>query len=463
MSNPESPQIASPAPRAPRRMGRLLKGGVLASVVLGGLVLAALWVRERRALSITDDAFLEAHLVNVAPELVSGRIVRILVEENDTVGRGQLIAEIDPVPYIDRVRLSQAKLDAAIAEQKRQEADLERLRVEIPIQIEIAGRTSAAAGADLAKAGESVKLTRDEVEKGIDEARAGVSAAQADMVLAQQEYERWNSLFRQDATTLRRSQEVTRSRDASRAQLNLAEARLAKAQASRAQIDVAERGQDAARRSAEKADKGIELSRTGKDQIRVLELLSVVKGLAVEEARRGLEAAQHDLEHTEIHAPFPGVIVKRYRHMGDFASAGVSVVSMYNPEVLYVEANLEETRLPGVAPGNEVEIELDAFNRPFRGRVLWINKSTGAQFALMPRNVVSGEFTKVVQRVPVRIAIERDGRWGQLRAGLSARVAIEHGPGDPEWAAKESRRLVELEGRSDRAPLDAAPADRGRR
>ena len=84
---------------------------------------------------------------------------------------------------------------------------------------------------------------------------------------------------------------------------------------------------------------------------------------------------------------------------------------MYNPELLYVEANLEETRLPGVAPGNPVRIEIDAFAEPFRGRVVWINKSTGAQFALMPRNVVSGEFTRVVQRVPVRIRIERDDRW----------------------------------------------------
>src|SRR4029077_1769975 len=101
------------------------------------------------------------------------------------------------------------------------------------------------------------------------------------------------------------------------------------------------------------------------------------------QARRGLEAAQHDLEYTRIRAPIPGVVVKRYRNLGDFASAGVAVLSMYNPELLYVEANLEETRLPGVAPGNPVRIEVDAFPQPFRGRVVWINKSTGAQFALM--------------------------------------------------------------------------------
>jgi membrane fusion protein (multidrug efflux system) len=151
------------------------------------------------------------------------------------------------------------------------------------------------------------------------------------------------------------------------------------------------------------------------------------------------------------------VVVKRYRNLGDFASAGASLLSLYNPDQLYVEANLEETRLPGVAPGNAVRIEIDAFPQPFLGRVVWINKSTGAQFALMPRNVVSGEFTRVVQRVPVRIWIHRDDRWPMLRAGLSARVAITHGTGDPAWAAQAAGELSAFETRYN-LPAPEAPA-----
>jgi membrane fusion protein (multidrug efflux system) len=144
------------------------------------------------------------------------------------------------------------------------------------------------------------------------------------------------------------------------------------------------------------------------------------------------------------------VVVKRYRHLGDFASPGVAILSMYNPDLTYVTANLEETRLAGVAPGNPVELQLDAFAESFRGRVVWIDKSTGAQFALMPRNVVSGEFTKVVQRVPVRIAIEKDDRWPLLRAGLSVRAGIRHGPGDPQWAEQAAREMRDLETRYNR-------------
>ena len=151
-------------------------------------------------------------------------------------------------------------------------------------------------------------------------------------------------------------------------------------------------------------------------------------------------------------------MVKRYRHLGDFASAGSPILSMYNPDLLFVEANLEEDRLPGVEPGNPVRIELDAFAEPFQGRVVWVNKSTGAQFALMPRNVVSGEFTHVVQRVAVRIQIERDDRWQQLRAGLSGTVGIAHGPGDAAWAADAFRAMKELEMRHNTTENIAEPA-----
>src|SRR5262249_24278405 len=167
----------------------------------------------------------------------------------------------------------------------------------------------------------------------------------------------------------------------------------------------------------------------------------------VKDAQIALESAEHVFQFTRVRAPFPGVVVKRYRSLGDFVSAGTPILSMYNPDLLYVTANLEETRLSGVAPGNPVELRLDAFDQPFQGRVVWVNKSTGAQFALMPRNVVAGEFTKVVQRVPVRIAIEKDERWPLLRSGLSVQAIIAHGSGDPQWAARAAQEMRDQETR----------------
>jgi membrane fusion protein (multidrug efflux system) len=408
------------------------------------------WAYQRRSHSSTDDAFVEAHIVNVAPEMVSGRIVRFLVEENDRVVQGQVLAEIDPVHYQDQVNLARSKLDTARAELRRQQASLARLRKEVPLQIEVAKRSLAAARADQARAEESLELTRDEVDQSIEQARAARKSAQASDLLARQEYDRYRQLYREEAVPLRKYQQVTQSRDSAREDLKKAEAGLSRALAERRRIDVARRTAEATQATTQKAVKGVDLAELGHDQIREAELLTEVKKESVEDARRNLQSAETQLRFTRILAPFPGVVVKRYRNLGDFASPGVAVLSMYNPDLLYVTANLEETRLPGVAPGNPVELRIDAFDRPFRGRVVWINKSTGAQFALMPRNVVSGEFTRVVQRVPVRIWIEKDDRWPQLRAGLSVTVSIAHGDGDAEWAEQTAREMAEVEGRYNR-------------
>jgi membrane fusion protein (multidrug efflux system) len=429
--------------------------GLLALAVLG--YFATSWWGYRSSHSITDDAFVEAHIVNIAPQSVAGHLVRLLVDEDERVEAGQLLAEIDPEPYQDQVNIARSKVDTAQAELRRQEAALARLHVEVPIQIEIARRTLSTAQADQGKAGESLKLTNDEVDKAIEEAQANLEAAKADLVLAEQEYSRYTNLQKEEAVPLRRAQEVTRSRDAAEAHRKLAAAKLAQAIANRTQIDVAKRSLEAAEKSTQKAAKNVDLSETGNDQIREVELLTVVKKESVEDARQALKAAETSLRFTQIRAPFPGVVVKCYRHLGDFASPGVAILSMYNPELTYVTANLEETRLRGVSPGNPVELRIDAFAEPFQGRVVWIDKSTGAQFSLMPRNVVSGEFTKVVQRVPVRIAIEKDDRWPLLRAGLSVEVIIAHGPGDPQWAEQTARQMREVEKRYNR-PRQPQPA-----
>jgi membrane fusion protein (multidrug efflux system) len=445
-----TPDTAPSPPTPPSHKGllsRLLKGAVWLALAGLACLFAFFWWSHRATHSITEDAFVEAHIVNVAAQSVSGRLVSFYVGENDHVEQGQVLAEIDPVPYQDQVNIAKSKLETAQAELRRQESALARLRLEVPIQIDIARRSLAAAQADQARAREALKLTDDEVEKGIEEAQAGLESAKADLVLAEQEYTRYTGLYKVEAVPLKRSEEVTRSRDSARAHKKLAAAKLAKAQADRTRIEVAKRTLEAAEKTTQKASKGVDLSETGNEQIREVELLTAVKKENVEDARRALESAQDNLNYTKILAPFPGVVVKRYRHLGDFASAGVSILSMYNPDLLYVTANLEETRLAGVAPGNEAILRMDAFAQPFRGRVVWINKSTGAQFALMPRNVVAGEFTKVVQRVPVRIWIEKDERWPLLQAGLSVHVDISHGRGDADWADKTAQEMADLERR----------------
>ena len=453
-NSPPTTPVAPAVPPPSRRLPRLARGAALCAV--GGVAIVAAyfglqWWTYRLSHSITEDAFVEAHIVNVAPEMVSGHIVRFDVEENDQVKQGQVLAEIEPVHYRDQVEQARGKLDLAEAELKRQEAGLAKLEHEVPLQIDLAAETLAVARTEEARAKETLKLTTDEVNRTIEESQTAVEVAKANAVLAKQLYDRWTALATTGAATSEKAEEVTRAYDAAKAERQLADAKLAKSEAARTRIAVASRDLEAAQSLVAKAKKALDLAKTGYDQIHETKLLVGVKKEMVNDARIALDSATHQLQFTQVRAPFPRVVVKRYRQLGDFVSAGVPILSMYHPDLIYVTANLEETRLRGVAPGNSVELQVDAFDEPFRGRVIWIDKSTGAQFALMPRNVVSGEFTRVVQRIPVRIAIEKDERWPLLRAGLSVTVAIAHGEGDPQWAEQAAREMRDAEMRYNQA------------
>jgi membrane fusion protein (multidrug efflux system) len=419
--------------------------------VTAGLVLlvvapfAAYWIVYRYTHSITDDAFVQTHVVNIAPQEVSGHLVRYLVQEHDQVAAGQLLAEIDPVPYREQVALLQARLDVAEAQLAAAQSALEVLQAQVPREIEVAQKALDAAKAEQARDEKTVRFTTEDVEKGIHEARSDLEAARARLVLAEKDHHRYATLFAKEAATQRDSQVATRTYQTTQAEVKAAEARLGRALAAQNKVEAVRQAAVAAGHQTQKSEQAAALAQTRRLEIEQAQRQVEVKRQQVGEARRALDVAKTSLRYTRIVAPFPGVVVHLYRHLGDHVPAGTPVLSLYNPELTYVEANLEEWKLEGVAPGNEVQLEIDAFSQPFRGRVVWINQATGANFALVPRNISSGEFTRVVQRVPVRILVEKDERWPQLRAGLSVTVAIAHGPGDPEWAKQAADEMRALE------------------
>jgi membrane fusion protein, multidrug efflux system len=419
--------------------------------VMAGLILlvvapfAGYWVVYRFTHSITDDAFVETHVVNIAPQEVSGHLVRYQVQEQDVVAAGQLLAEIDPVPYREQVALLQAKLGVAEAQLAAARTSLERSEAQVPREIEVAQRALAAAKAEHSREEKTLQFTTDDTEKGIHEARSDLEAARARLVLADEDYKRYSALFASEAATQRQSQEATRTFQTSQADVKASEARLGRALAGVKKVEAVRQGAAAAAQQAQKAEQSVEVALTRRLEITEAERQVEVNRQQVSQEQRALDVAKTSLRYTRIVAPFPGVVVHLYRHLGDHVPAGTPVLSMYNPELTYVTANLEESKLEGVAPGNRVRLDVVAFSEPFRGRVVWINKATGANFALVPRNLSSGEFTYVVQRVPVRIAVEKDERWPQLRAGLSVTVAIEHGSGDLEWAKQAADEMRALE------------------
>jgi membrane fusion protein, multidrug efflux system len=446
--NPQSSREPTPIQRFRRlvwgnRWGRLLVVSVL--IVLVVAPFAVDWTVYRFTHSITDDAFVQTHLVNIGPQEVSGHLTRYLVQEHDVVAAGQLLVEIDPVPYREQVELLQAKLGVAEAQLDAAQASLEVLQAQVPREIEVAQKALAAARAEQARDEKTLQYTTEDVEKAIHEAQSDVAAAQARLVLAEKDHVRYTALFAKEAATQRQSQEATRTFNVTQEEVKAAEARLGRALAARKKVDAVQQAALAADHQAQKAEQALALARTRQLQIKEAERQVEVKRQQVRETQRALEVAKTTLGYTRIVAPFSGVVVKLYRHLGDHVPVGTPILAMYNPELTYVTANLEETKLEGVTPGNEVRLDIDAFSKPFHGRVVWINRATGANFALVPRNISSGEFTKVVQRVPVRILIDKDERWPQLAVGLSATVAIDHGPGDLNWAKQAANEMRALE------------------
>lgn len=418
---------------------------VVLALAAAGAAWAVPWLAYRFTHSISKDAFVESHLVNVAPQ-VAGTVVAMFVQEQDRVARGQLLAQVDPTPYQREVNLAAARLAVAEAVLHRAEADLALVTAEVPKRVTIAEMKEAIAREDEARAVAALDMVRRDVDQAVAAARSAVAGARASLVLADEDYHRYAALYRDGSATERRFQEATRTHRTAQAEVQVAEARLGQAEANRKQVAIAEQQLRAARHGIAEARAAVELARLGTLQIEAARQLVAERSRGVAEARRALEVAQTNLDYTRITAPQDGVIAKKWRHLGDYAHTGDPVFTVYDPDLLYVTVHLEETLLEGVAPGNEAVLHIEAYRQPFRGRVLWVGSATGANFSLIPRDLSSGEFTYVVQRVPTRIAIARDERWSLLKPGLSVTAAIAHGPGDPAWAREALRREAEIGG-----------------
>src|SRR5246127_4421182 len=212
--NPQPPQ--APRPAQPFRQ-RVWGNRWLRLLVVSALILLAVapfavdWAVHRFTHSITDDAFVETPVVNIAPQEVSGHLVRYLVQEHDAVAAGQLLAEIDPVPYREQVALLQAKLGVAVAQLAASKTSLERLQAQVPREVEVSQRALAAAKAEQARDEKTLQFTAEDTEKGIHEARSELDAARARLNLAEKDHTRYATLFAKEAATERQSQEATRT------------------------------------------------------------------------------------------------------------------------------------------------------------------------------------------------------------------------------------------------------------
>jgi membrane fusion protein, multidrug efflux system len=393
-----------PSPRSKKsgaRRAYLLLGGMAAVALLIYFVHGALTKDE----VATDDAQIDADVVPLTAR-VGGVILHMKVQDNQRVEAGAVLAELDDADFRARVMAAQADLDAAIAQAEAADA-----------QIDIVKSTSAgglsSARAQLQGTGASVRSAAAQV----DSAAASQARARSDLAKAEADLARARKLHDAGAVSGQALEAAQSTRDSAAAAVDAATANLAAARDQRSLSEA---------RVAEAAGR-VQQSTPVDRQIAAATAAGKLAHARVDGAKAALELATLQLSYTRITAPATGFVSKLAVHEGQMIQPGTTL-AMVVPAQTYVVANFKETQIEGIRPGDLVDIEIDAYEGTLHGKVDSVSAGTGARFSLMPPDNATGNFVKVVQRVPVKIVWtdEKKGADGRsaLHAGLSAEVVV---------------------------------------
>ncbi len=379
-------------------------------ILLAGLILvasfaaAAYWWFFLRDRVTTDNAYVVADSARISAR-VPGTVLRLHVENDQPVERGQVLLELDPEDY--RVAVEQAKATVA-----RVEAEV--LASQTSLQM-VDRQTAAQLQAAQTVPPETMDKRR-EVNHRLEELLKRRQAVTAELREAQRDFERFESLYRTKAVPERQREQAATALEKAKAQLEALDAEVSAVRASLNAIDkVINRSQ--AQLQAVESDRAM---------VEVQRHKLAALNAQLEEARVGLNAAQLNLSYCTITAPIRGYIVQRSVQVGDRVQPGQPLMGVVPLHEVYAEANFKETQLEKVRLGQPVTIKADIYpDHPFAGKVVGIRAGTGAAFSLLPPENATGNWIKVVQRVPVRIKFESPPPPEYpLRVGLSLKVII---------------------------------------
>jgi membrane fusion protein (multidrug efflux system) len=390
------------------------------------------WLAARHQVS-TEDAYVEGAVVTVSAR-VPGPVARVLVRDNEDVRAGEFLVEIDPRD--SEIRVEQARAAVAMAA-----AEARGARSEVPLARESTESRLQQARATLAAARVAVEVGRaeaDEARARAQSRRAAIAAAQAEVALAESTAERTrldlDRASRLATVGLIAQQEHDAARTSHRAAvatLDAARRRLAQAERDTEAADTEIRRRalsvEQAERRVDEAEALVADAQSQQTQVPVKEAAAGRASASVEQAQAELAAAELQLTKTRILAPVAGTVSKKTVEPGQMVQVGQPLLAIVPLHGVWVVANLKETQVGRVRAGQPVTVRVDTFpDRVFRGRVDSVSAGTGARFSLLPPENASGNWVKVVQRVPVKILLEDyHANPHLLRAGMSAVVTID--------------------------------------
>ncbi|HEV2500737.1 MAG TPA: HlyD family secretion protein [Terriglobia bacterium] len=410
---------ASPSP-APNGRRSLKKLSVFALVlgIVSVVVVAAIFVSVWHKVS-TDDAQVDAHITTVSTR-VPGYVNEVAVNDNQYVKTGDLLLRIDPRDYQAALDQAQAAYDAALATARSAKVHVRLTRNVTSTSVEGSLAAKSASEATLLKSKESVE---EAATAALAAGRANVAAKHAANARAQADLVRYRPLVKTDDVSALEFDAVQAAARVAQSELDLAQQQLAEA-AEAVAIARAQEATAAAQLTGSEAQ--VRLSQAQLEQVPLEQAQYQSSLAAVERAKAGLEEAKLRLSYTEVVAPISGEVTQRTVQPGDYVAPGQLLLTIVPLDRVYVTANFKETQLAGIRPGDRAVIRADTYGgRKFQGVVDSIAGSTGSEQALLPPQNATGNFVKVVQRVPVKILVRQNPKSGAiLRPGMNVEVTI---------------------------------------
>jgi membrane fusion protein, multidrug efflux system len=389
------------AARTAQRKSRLKK--IAPFVVLIIAVGALLWWLHSRQYEDTDDAQIDGHISQIGSR-VSGYVTGVYADDNQQVKQGQLLVQIDPKD--SEVALARAQADYA-----ESQAQAAAASYDVPITSIATATQTQSAAADV----NNVKAALSASEKNLDAAKAKEQAAIANNSKAQADVQRYKPLVERDVISKQQYDAAVAAAQSAAAEVESVHDNVIAAQAGITQAEA----------RVVQAEANLRNTATGPRQVNVTQARANSAQSTAAKNKAALEQAQLNLQYTKITAPVDGIIGHRTAEVGQYVQPGQALLSLVDITDLWITANFKETQLRNMKPGQPVDIKVDATGRDYKGKILAIGGASGARFSLFPPENATGNYVKVVQRIPVRIVLDPDQNKDHLlRPGMSVEPKV---------------------------------------
>ncbi len=390
----------------------LILGGILSVAAVIGLLV---YYHNRES---TDDAQVDGHITPIAAK-ISGRVGKVLVLDNQQVRSGELLAQIEPADY--QAALDQTKAALALAESEARSAgfDVPRTTGDVASGTSSAAAQLAGAQADFMRAQASYEQAQT---ADLAVTQANVEKSQANAQLARADLARYGPLMEKGEISKQQYDAAKANADASASALVADQQRLAQAQRN---IQIAHAQLEASKARVDMAQAGVAQASADRNRVGMRSADAQAKLAKVDQARAAVEAAQLNLGYCNISSPVTGVATHKQVEPGQIVQPGQGLLVVVPLQDVWVTANFKETQLKKMKPGQKAYVKVDTYGKTFPGHLDSLAGATGAVLSLLPPENATGNYVKVVQRIPVKIILDPiPADIAVLRPGMNVDVTV---------------------------------------